>query len=76
MEFFIDFETKSSIDDPMTTFPYSADTTMIAMIGCGYEHPLKKNWIPVIFNVEALTKREEARIISEWIQHMVDDFGA
>lgn len=70
IDFSTDFETKSSIDDPMTYFPYTLDTTMIAMIGCGYEHPIKGIWIPKIFKVEQLTRKEEARIIDEWLSHM------
>jgi hypothetical protein len=72
IEWSTDFETKSSIDDPLTTFPVSMDTTMIAMIGCGYEHPIKGTWIPKIFSVEHLTKTEEARIIDEWLAYMTD----
>ena len=34
-EFVIDFETKSSIDDPLSHFPFVLDATMIGMIGCG-----------------------------------------
>jgi hypothetical protein len=72
IDFMVDMETKNSIDDPMTTFPYSIDTTMVAMIGLGYEDPNCKNhsWVQQIFKVNFLTKEEEKRMFEEWIFKM------
>jgi len=72
VEFFVDFETGSSISDPLTNFPFICDTTIIALIGCGFIHPTDETWVCRIFAVEAMTKPEEKRIINEWLAYMRD----
>jgi hypothetical protein len=71
-EFYVDFETKPSIDDNMSNFPFSTDTSMISMIGCGYEHPLKKVWVPIKWTVAHLTLKEESKLIDTWLRYMKD----
>jgi hypothetical protein len=70
IEYTADFETKSSIDDDLRDFPYSTDTTMVPMIGSGYEHPIKKLWTPKLFKARWLIKSEEVRIFTDWFNWM------
>lgn len=71
-ELFVDFETVSSIGDPLDKFPIQCDTTLIAMIGCGYIEPGTKKWIYKCFSVDLLITKEEHRIVKEWFKWMED----
>lgn len=74
IEFVVDFETKPSIDIDdrymLHTFPRSIDTSMISMIGMGYEDPKTNKWIAQIFKTDRFIKSEEIRIIDQWIAKM------
>lgn len=66
--FYIDFETVSDINDPLTELPKAGGISMIYMIGCGY---IKDNkWHFKNFIVNCLDKSEETRIICEWLSFM------
>lgn len=72
VEFFVDFETSLSISDNFAHFPHALDSMAILWIGCGYEHPIKKNWVSKIFYAKNRSKVEEAKIIDEWLTYMIN----
>jgi len=70
IEFFVDFETVSSLGDTLENFPLQLDTTLIAMIGLGYVEPGTKKWIHEDFSTERLTQHQEHKIIQKWLNYM------
>ena len=73
LEFFVDFETVSDLDDDFSTFPKCGGQTLILMIGCGYSDPVKDSpWTYKCFSVDRLDEDEEARIIDEWLGFMTE----
>lgn len=68
LEFFVDFETVSNLDDDFSTFPVIGGTPLIFMIGCGYEKD--DEWKFDCFIVDRLSARSEAEIITKWVEHM------
>ena len=85
LEFFVDFETTSNLDDDFLNLPEIGGQPLIFMIGCGHWEPIdelarkdaswslnpaKRRWIFKVFYTEALTEHEEKRIIFEWHEHM------
>ncbi len=72
VEFFVDFETVSALNDDFSTFPEKGGAALIFMIGCGYNagttnHP---QWQFRVFTTNHMTEVEERRIIDEWVSHM------
>jgi len=72
VEFYVDFETVSDMDDDFACFPEPGGQPLIFMIGCGQlvvglDGP---KWTHRTFTVQALTLGEERRIIDEWLTHM------
>lgn len=68
VEFFVDFETVSSIKDDFTRIPEQNGNPRIFMIGCG--HPEDGQFRMRIFTADDMSLGAEARIIEEWLGHM------
>jgi hypothetical protein len=68
LEFFVDFETVSNIDDDFSQFPKQGGQELVFMIGCGYE---KRGEFEIeVFTAKNLSIEEEARIMTEWFDYM------
>jgi hypothetical protein len=85
LEFFVDFETTSNLDDDFSSLPNAGGQPLIFMIGCGHWepvegdpgvkgqwmlHPERRRWVFKVFYTDSLTEDEEKRIIFEWCQYM------
>jgi len=72
VEFFVDFETVSALNDDFSTFPEKGGTALIFMIGCGYNAGTtnQSQWQFQVFTTQHLTEVEERRIIDAWVSHM------
>lgn len=70
LEFFVDFETVSDLDDDLDEFPTRGGCAMIFMIGCG--HVEAGQWRHHGFTANALVADEEVRLIDAWLAHMRD----
>ena len=68
VEFFVDFEFCSDLDDDFCQLPDKGGQPLIFMIGCG--HVEDNQWQFRSFATNSLTEREEIRIIREWVEHM------
>jgi hypothetical protein len=71
IEFYVDFETTSDLDDNFSTFPKRGGQPLIFMVGCGYYDGSRK-WQSKIFTVSQLTEAEEASALRSWIDYMRD----
>lgn len=79
-EFYVDFETVSSLDDDCEKLPLMGGQPLIFQIGCGWweegtgEGESRVNpghlWRFAQWTVDRLTEPEEARMIEAWIAHM------
>jgi hypothetical protein len=69
VEFFVDFETVSDLDDDFTGFPLAGGRPMIFMIGCGQLLP-GRHWKFRTLTTDRLSDLEERRIIDEWLAYM------
>ena len=67
LEFFVDFETVSDLNDDFRTFPKAAGQAMIFMIGCG--HVEERRWKFRCFIADRLDAGSEARIVEDWLAH-------
>ena len=70
LEFFVDFETVSNLDDDFTRIPEQNGQPLIFMVGCG--HREAGEWAFRSFTVESLTEDAEAATIDAWLAHMGD----
>ena len=68
LEFFVDFETVSDINDDFSRFPERGGQPLIFMIGCG--HLEDGEWQFSCFVVDRLNATAEAAVIDSWIGHM------
>ncbi len=68
VEFFVDFETVSDLDDPFTDLPTKGGSPRIFMVGCG--HVENGEWRFSVFTANAMTDEEESRVLREWMKHM------
>lgn len=68
LEFYVDFETVSDLNDDFTKLPKKGGQPLIFMIGCGHVEGGK--WQFKAFTCDRLVERDEARIIDEWLAHM------
>ena len=68
VEFYVDLEFCSDLDDDFAGLPAKGGQALIFMIGCG--HLENGEWQFKSLVTEFLTLREEARIMDEWIEHM------
>ena len=69
LEFFVDFETVTDVNDDFSNFPYRTGNSLIFMIGCGYEK-LDGNWEMEVFTSDNLSIDEEIKISDKWIRYM------
>jgi hypothetical protein len=68
LEFFVDFETVSNIEDDFNKFPKQGGQELVFMIGCGYE---KNSEFKIkVFTAKNLSVKEEARIMTKWFDYM------
>jgi hypothetical protein len=82
IEFFVDFETVSNLDDDFSTLPLIGGQPLIFKIGCGHyesETPLNphdklsrssQRWVFQRYTVDRLNEADEARIIKAWVAYM------
>lgn len=68
LEFFVDFEYVTDLDDDFSTFPERGGQQIIFMIGCG--HVENGEWSFAQFIADRLNESSEARAIDEWLAHM------
>ena len=68
LEFFVDFETVSDINDDFSRFPERGGQSLIFMIGCG--HVEDREWRFSCFVADRLTVKAEETAIDSWIGHM------
>ncbi len=68
LEFFVDFETVSDINDDFSRLPQRGGQAQIFMIGCG--HIENGEWQFACFIAEGLTLAGEATVIEDWLAHM------
>ena len=68
LEFFVDFETVSDLNDDFSAFPQAGGQAMIFMIGCG--HVEEGEWKFRCFIADRLDPESEARIVEAWLAHM------
>ena len=68
LEFYVDFETVSNLDDDFSQIPNRGGLDLIFMVGCG--HFEGGQWIYRCFPVRRLTEPHEAQILDAWFAHM------
>ena len=68
LEFYVDFEFCSDLNDDFCNLPEKGGQPLIFMIGCG--HLENGEWRFKSLVVDDLTEDEELRIIREWAAHM------
>ena len=68
LEFFVDFETVSNLDDDFSKLPDKGGQALIFMVGCG--HVMDGRWRFKCFTADELTVPAEATVIADWMQHM------
>ena len=68
VEFYVDFEFCSDLNDDFANLPEKGGQPLIFMIGCG--HLENEGWEFSSFTVNRLCQAEELRIIREWVAHM------
>ena len=68
LEFYVDFEFCSDLNDDFSTLPEKGGQPLIFMIGCG--HLANGEWQFGCWITDRLTEDEELRIIREWVDHM------
>ncbi len=69
LEFYVDFETVSNLDDDFTTLPLLGGQALLVQIGCGHVAG-DGRWVFAQWTTDVLTLAEERRIIESWIGHM------
>ncbi len=70
LEFYVDFETVSDLDDDFSKVPLKGGQPLIFMIGCG--HLENGRWVYKSFTVDDLTEPSEEEIIDAWHAHMAE----
>lgn len=68
VEFFVDFETVSNLDDDFKRIPEQNGQPLIFMIGCG--HVEDAQWQFSCFIAKDLTAGSEAGMVDDWLAHM------
>lgn len=68
VEFYVDFETVSDLQDDFQGIPKKGGQPLIFMIGCG--HLENGNWKWKSFTVNSLCEESEKEIINLWFGHM------
>ncbi len=70
VEFFVDFETVTDLDDDFAQFPVRGGSPRIFMVGCG--HVEDDQWRFECFVADDLTDDSERRLLDCWLAHMND----
>lgn len=71
IEFFVDFETVSHLEDDLADLPNQGGRSLIAQVGCG--HVTSDGvWRFAQWTVDSLTIEEERRVLDAWLVHMSD----
>lgn len=68
LEFYVDFETVSDLNDDFSKTPRRGGQPLIFMIGCG--HIENGNWKFECFIAESLSEQSEVKIIEQWLSHL------
>ena len=68
VEFYVDFETVSDLDDDFSAIPARGGQPLVFMIGCG--HLEDGRWRFECFVVEQLSEPAEAAVIEGWLDYM------
>lgn len=68
VEFYVDFETVSDLDDDFSAIPDKGGQPLIFMVGCG--HIEDGEWRFECFTADSLTETQEAVVIDAWLEHM------
>ena len=68
LEFYVDFETVSDLDDDFEGIPEKGGQPLIFMIGCGHVEDGEWRWS--CFIADSLTEQAEADVIDAWFAHM------
>ncbi|MBC8064252.1 MAG: ribonuclease H-like domain-containing protein [Chlorobia bacterium] len=68
IEFFVDYETMSGLNDDFSLLPKMNGKPMIFMIGCGHEEDGKFEFY--VWTAENESPAEEKRVIEGWLDHM------
>ena len=68
LEFYVDFECVSDLDDDFSRMPERGGQPLIFMIGCG--HMEDGQWRFASFTVDTFTPEAEAVVIDAWLAHM------
>jgi predicted RecB family nuclease len=68
LEFYVDFETVSDLNDDFSRIPERGGLPIIFMIGCGHMEGVQ--WKFNCFTTDGLTVADEVRIIDAWLRHM------
>lgn len=68
IEFYVDFETVSDLDDDFSAFPNKGGSPFIFMAGCGYVE--NGEWRFRAFTADRLDLDSEAKALDEWIAYM------
>ena len=68
VEFYVDFETVSDLDDDFSRIPERGGQPLIFMVGCG--HLENGDWRFECFIADRLDERSEAKVIDDWFDHM------
>jgi hypothetical protein len=70
LEFFVDFENVSDLDDDFTKLPARGGQPLIFMIGCAHVENGQLRFRCLTAN--ALTPAAEAQVLDDWFAHMAD----
>lgn len=68
LEFFVDFETVSNLNDDFSKLPNQNGRPLIYMIGCG--HLEDGEWVFNTFLTDRLDEPSEEQAINDWLLHM------
>lgn len=68
VEFFVDFETVSDLDDDFWSFPIKGGSPCIFMVGCGHVEDGK--WMFECFVADDLTSDSERKVLNDWFDHL------
>ena len=69
VEFYVDFETVSNLDDDFSRLPDVGGQGQIVQIGCGHLDPAG-GWQFAQWTVDSLGAVEEGRVLGSWLDHM------
>jgi hypothetical protein len=70
LEFFVDFETVSDLDDDFSQLPTRGGQPLIFMVGCAHVEDGQLRFR--CFTADALTPESEAQVLDAWFGHMAE----